>query len=539
MSKDVSTAINVLSSRIWDLVAVGHLNAAFAREMLASSRTNRDAILDIYRWIDAVREKSHTISDDTHSSVSELERTEAAYIAAGETMERFVVMMDTMDRRFTDVQTAFRQIDAVAEEIGATVAAIENVSSLTDLLALNAAIEAARAGQYGKGFKVVADEVKKLAEQSRSLTGQITDLLTNLKERVDTSSTELGEFEKSKEEMGERVGAATRTLESANASLSSIDHRMQHVTESVQTQTTELDRIQSRLEDLRNDSERTHASAHHIEGNLSYQDTVMDRLTRDDAGLRATVQRSVSTDTSIVYTGHDIAYPPWCSVRDGRSQGISIDILNRLEPGISRRVAYHPGQFADVLDAFLAGRIQILLNVGWPNPELARHDLIVTDAYAQFEPVVFTATRDGGGRNGDRPGTPQDQRSNLLAAASFAGTTLAYQGGSYTQSAMDSHGGATMKAVDNDIQGMAAVIWGHVDGVVTDRFVGEYLSRTYFGDEIRPVTEPCMSVDVVMALPTSETVLRDTINEQLRSPDTRREIDRIITTYRTGGSYDT
>ncbi len=537
-SSDVTTAINALSSRIWSLVAVGDLNSAFAREMLASSRANRDAILDMYRWIDAVREKSHTISDDAHSSVSELEQTESAYYAAGETMERFVAMMETMDRRFTDVQTAFRQIDTVAEEIRTTVEAIENVSSLTDLLALNAAIEAARAGQYGKGFKVVADEVKKLAEQSRSLTAQITDLLTTLKERVDTSSAELGQFEKSKAEMGERVGTAKTTLESANSSLTSIDQRMQHVTDSVHAQTAELDRIQSRLQELRNDSERTHASAHHIEGNLTYQDSVMEQLTRDDANLRGALQRAAVAETSILYAGHDIAYPPWCFVRDGRSQGISIDILNRLESGLERRVAYQPRQFSHVLEAFLAGRIQVILNVGWPNPELARHDLIVTDAYARFEPVIFTA-----GAGGERSQSPterahQTSSNDLLPPESFAGTTLAYQGGSYTQSAMDSHGGASMKEVNNDLQGMASVIWGYADGVVTDRFVGEHISRTYFGGEIRPATQPCMEIDVVMALHASETTLRDRINELLRAPDTRREVERIIATYRRGGTRD-
>lgn len=524
MSDDLTIATNVLSSRIWDLAAVGDLNSAFAREMLASSVRNRDAVLDIYRWIDAIREKSHTISEDASSSVHELEQTETAYRAAGETMERFVAMMDTMDQRFADVQSAFRQIDTVAEEIRATVEAIENVSSLTDLLALNAAIEAARAGQYGKGFKVVADEVKKLAEQSRALTSQIADLLTNLKERVDTSSSELRQFEKSKTEVNDRVGTAKGTLESANTSLASIDQRLQHVTESVQTQTTELDHIQDRLQELRNDSERTHASAHHIEGNLAYQDTVMKRLTSDDATLHSVLRERNIGDQSVLYAGHDIAYPPWCFVREGKSQGISIDILTRLESGLQRTVAYQPRQFADVLEEFLAGRIQVILNVGWPNPELERHDLIVTDPYARFQPVVFTA----GHTDGDGAEAP-------VAPGNYAGTTLAYQNGSYAQSAMDSHGGATMSAMDNDIQGMAALVWGHVDGVVTERLVGEHLSRTHFNGEIRPATTPCMEIDVVMALPAAEIELRDRINELLRAPNTRREIDQVMSAYRQGG----
>ena len=85
-----------------------------------------------------------------------------------------------------------------------------------------------------------------------------------------------------------------------------------------------------------------------------------------------------------------------------------------------------------------------------------------------------------------------------------------------------------MLPVENDIQGIASLIWRKVDGVVTERLVGQHISRKFFHGEIVAGSTACERVDVVMALQQKDTGLRRRMNSLLADPAFQTRVRRIL-----------
>lgn len=133
----------------------------------------------------------NTISDNTQQIASSTsENLDSARQAMTE-LQSVNQNMETMLGQIHQHDTSIRQMGDKSRDIRKIISTIQGISFQTGLLSLNAAVEAARAGQAGKGFSVVASEVKKLAEQanhaSEQIAGQITDMLTSIDRALNES----------------------------------------------------------------------------------------------------------------------------------------------------------------------------------------------------------------------------------------------------------------------------------------------------------------------------------------------------------------
>jgi len=223
----VADAFNLMINGLTALVSqasnVAHEIQSSTGDILqASERMRRGAeqqTAQIQGASGAVNEMSHTIQRMAENAEAATQASLRATQAAVKGGTSVAETIKGMQRIRAAVQTTGKKIKGLGErslEIGAIIEVINEIATQTNLLALNAAIEAARAGEQGRGFAVVADEVRKLAERAARATKDITSLIKGIQVETSEAVTVMEEGTREVEEgtkLADQAGAALREIE--------------------------------------------------------------------------------------------------------------------------------------------------------------------------------------------------------------------------------------------------------------------------------------------------------------------------------------
>ena len=169
--------------------------------------------------------------------------------------------MTMLQQEFEESRQALDKLAQDSQDISKVSVAISEIAEQTNLLALNAAIEAARAGEQGRGFAVVADEVRTLAKRTQQQTEEIHTIINSLQQ---ASHTTQDKMRRSVEQMEQGVLAAEKTnqvLQEAQTSMVDIDNQGQHISVLVQQQSQATHQALSDATTINNVAQHTLESA--------------------------------------------------------------------------------------------------------------------------------------------------------------------------------------------------------------------------------------------------------------------------------------
>jgi methyl-accepting chemotaxis protein len=171
--------------------------------------------------------------------------------------QRTTASIQQLNRRLIDTANALEQVSQQGQQIQSVVDTIRGIAEQTNLLALNAAIEAARAGEQGRGFAVVADEVRSLSQRTQASTAQIADTVDSLRATVSQAVTLMS-------------AACAQALTDAE-SVTGLGTRLGEIAGAVQNVTDTLAQIAAAVEEQA-------ATADEVSGNIQQVDQAAGRL---------------------------------------------------------------------------------------------------------------------------------------------------------------------------------------------------------------------------------------------------------------------
>ncbi|HFQ4931836.1 TPA: methyl-accepting chemotaxis protein [Vibrio vulnificus] len=165
--------------------------------------------------------------------------------------------MQKLNEQIASAGDTVEQLRADSEQIGTVLDVIRSIAEQTNLLALNAAIEAARAGEQGRGFAVVADEVRSLASRTQESTEEIQTIIGSLQQRAELANKAMHQSRQSAEQTAEQVHSAESALTSITGYITQINDSIGQISTAANQQAIASDEVSVNVNNMSDISEKT------------------------------------------------------------------------------------------------------------------------------------------------------------------------------------------------------------------------------------------------------------------------------------------
>jgi methyl-accepting chemotaxis protein len=270
-TRQLTEGANVLGASASEIVATSSQLAASAMETAAAVSETATTVQEVRQVTELSGQKARAVEGGA-------QRTAQISLGGKKSTEELAEGMARIRLQMEAIAASMVRLSEQGQAIGQIVAAVEDLAAQSNLLAVNAAIEAAKAGEHGKGFGVVAQEVRSLADQSRLATNQVRTLLGDIQKATAAAvmATEQG---------GKAVEAGERQLAAAGESLGALSLSVMEAVQAAtqiaaagREQLVGMDQVVSAMENIKQASGQNVASAKQLEAAARGLDELGDRV---------------------------------------------------------------------------------------------------------------------------------------------------------------------------------------------------------------------------------------------------------------------
>lgn len=225
----LKTAVDNLKALISEVKHLSAENSSVSYELSAAAIQTGKNVENSSNIIQETTNKATTIKEQIENSIEEAKKSKAdmeaassGIIEANNAIEHLSNKIQSSVEVELDLASRISQLSSDAEQVKGVLAVINDIADQTNLLALNAAIEAARAGEHGRGFAVVADEVRKLAERTQKSLVEINatiniivQAISDSSEKMNSNSRQIGELTLVADEVRDKIVFMSNSMQKA------------------------------------------------------------------------------------------------------------------------------------------------------------------------------------------------------------------------------------------------------------------------------------------------------------------------------------